>query len=103
MTDTEFRVVRNIREMVSNGSCYQGDINTTFDHISSVFGRPSIIDGDKMTVEWIIQFKDGTVATIYDWKTNYTPLEHYDWHIGGFSSKSVELITKTLSLSPNCI
>jgi hypothetical protein len=80
----------------------KGYVETTFDHIKSVFGDP--IDGptdkpyDKVSCEWIITFKDGTVASIYDYKTGGTPMTPYRWHIGGNNTKAVEYVTHLLGL-----
>jgi hypothetical protein len=79
----------------------KGYVVTTFDHIKSVFGDP--ISGptdkpyDKVSCEWVITFKDGTTATIYDYKTGKTPMNEYRWHIGG-SGKAVEYVTHLLGL-----
>lgn len=73
-----------------NGTCRQGTIETTFDHLRALLGEP--VDGDKTTAEWHLRFPDGTVATIYDWKTGQTPTGAYAWHIGGHSPKAVELV-----------
>ena len=72
-----------------NGTCLQGYVETTYDELVSVFGSPSELEGDKVTVEWVIQFSDGTVASIYDWKLQKTPMEVYKWHIGGKSQHAV--------------
>lgn len=76
----------------------------TREQIEKIFGGPTFIDNDpyeKVTVEWVIQFTNGIVATIYDWKRYElgTPAqdELYDWHIGGVSQDAVELIKKALS------
>ena len=76
-----------------NGTCLQGYIETTYDELVKVFGEPTRLEGDKVTVEWILQFSDGTVATIYDWKLSETPMEYYPWHIGGMSRRAVDLVT----------
>jgi len=79
----------------------KGYVVTTFDHIKSVFGDP--ISGptdkpyDKVSCEWVITFKDGTTATIYDYKTGKTPMNEYRWHIGG-TGKAVEYVTHLLGL-----
>jgi len=39
-----------------------------------------------------LEFEDGTVATIYDWKLYETPYDEYQWHIGGKSFKAVERV-----------
>lgn len=77
------------------GSSLQGYITTTYDRLTRVFGQP--VGGDKTTAEWAIQFKDGTVATIYDWKEFSTPVGQYRWHIGGQNNRAVELVTATLN------
>lgn len=79
-----------------NGTCLQGYIETTYDELVKVFGEPTRLEGDKVTVEWILQFSDGTVATIYDWKLSETPMEYYPWHIGGMSRRAVDLVTNCM-------
>ena len=56
------------------------------------FGEPEG-GGDKTTVEWVLQFEDGTVATIYDWKESETPMGMYNWHIGGRNKTAVTRVT----------
>jgi hypothetical protein len=36
-----------------------------------------------------LEFEDGTVATIYDWKEYETPTGKYRWHIGGKDGMAV--------------
>jgi hypothetical protein len=79
----------------ANGTFFQGVVETTYDYIVSVLGKPLRVStsfSDKVTCEWVIEFEDGLIATIYDWKTGATPLDVYDWHIGGHSSKVVERV-----------
>jgi hypothetical protein len=72
--------------------------------IESVFGKPWESDGDsgdgKVTVEWILRFEDGTIATIYDWKRYEmgTPRanELYDWHIGGENQNAISRVMEAL-------
>ena len=75
----------------------------TREQIEKTFGGPTFIDNDpyeKVTVEWVIQFTNGIVATIYDWKRYDlgTPLQNepYNWHIGGTSKAVVELVNQAL-------
>lgn len=86
----------NVRTVSTSGSCLQGYIKTTYDELVNVFGEPTTLQGDKVTVEWTILFSDGTVATIYDWKLSQTPMSVYDWHIGGFNQRAVELVTNCM-------
>jgi hypothetical protein len=74
--------------------------------IKTAFGDACGGDGYKTQVEWAIQFEDGTIATIYDWKegdcyhgegqgTHFSKVT--EWHIGGFNDKAelrvLEVIT----------
>jgi hypothetical protein len=79
---------------------YKGSVLTTFSKLVEVFGQPDHgpddFGLDKTTCEWHLCFEDGTVATIYDWKTNNTPFQEYDWHIGGRSSEAVDRVLEVL-------
>jgi hypothetical protein len=86
-----------------DGSCLQGYIDVSYDDLVAAFGEPMAGDGCKVDAEWSID--DGThVASIYNYKTgiNYQgsdgePTEQIrDWHIGGFSSASVQLVRNAL-------
>ncbi len=78
---------------VVNGTSLQGYINATYDQLVERFGQPEG-GGDKTTVEWMLQFEDGTVATIYDWKVDETPTYMYNWHIGGKNNTAVTRVTQ---------
>jgi len=87
-------------------SCLQGYVNTTYADLVAIFGEPTVgpsinsID-DKVTCEWRLTFgrgKSKILATIYDWKTySGTPMDEYEWHIGGSDPKAVELVTKCIN------
>ena len=56
---------------------------------------------EKVTIEWVLKFEDGTIATIYDWKGyGYQPTgdEMYEWHIGGRSNEAMYLVKEALGL-----
>jgi hypothetical protein len=75
---------------------YKGYIVTTYQELCEVFGPPddgpNDLDADKVTCCWRLKFADGTVASIYDWKTGSTPFGEYDWHIGGHNIKAVNRV-----------
>jgi hypothetical protein len=71
-----------------NGTCLQGKMPAYFHQLVEVFGEPEG-GGDKTTVEWCLEFEDGTIATIYDWKEYETPMGLYQWHIGGRNKDAV--------------
>ena len=73
---------------------------TTYDTLVEKLGEPlTDFSGDgKVTCEWVIEFPDDTVGTIYDWKTGETPIKEYNWHIGGKDGKAVMKIGELLDL-----
>jgi hypothetical protein len=75
-----------------NGTSLQGYVPATYEQLVERFGQPEG-GGDKTTVEWMLQFEDGTVATIYDWKEYETPMGMYHWHIGGKNNLAVARVT----------
>ena len=78
----------------ANGTSLQGYIPATYNQLVERFGQPDG-GGDKTTVEWVLKFADGTVATIYDWKVDETPQYMYNWHIGGKNKTAVIRVTST--------
>lgn len=93
-----------------NGTHLQGECcpETTFDRLFQLFGEPTTGDDYKTDWEWEIEFDNGQVATIYNWKSgpNYgfpdtTPadLTGRDWHIGGFDKVVVEMINDLIKES----
>ena len=81
-----------------NGTCLQGYVETTYAKLVEVFGEPQGAS-DKTTAEWFVQFGDGTIATIYDWKVHESPMDKYSWHIGGFNKQAVYLVQKALEVT----
>jgi hypothetical protein len=76
-----------------NRTCLQGYMEAYYHQLVEVFGEPEG-GGDKTTVEWCLEFEDGTVATIYDWKEYETPTGLYAWHIGGHSNLAVARVQR---------
>ena len=70
----------------------RGEFPITFAELVEIFGAPDVgpnADLDKTSCEWALQFEDGTVATIYDWKCGrWTPMGEYEWHIGGHDAEA---------------
>tara|TARA_B100001758_G_C17977449_1_gene386370 strand:- start:29 stop:385 length:357 start_codon:yes stop_codon:yes gene_type:complete len=94
-----FNVTREVDQTLT-GSSLQGYIKTTYADLVEKFGEPEKYDLDKSTAEWCVEFcvdlgkgdYKFVNATIYDWKTDATPMGEYDWHIGGFGFDAVEVI-----------
>jgi hypothetical protein len=84
---------------MASGTSLRGYVTTTYQTLVERLGEPRGGSADgKSTVEWIMVFEDGTVATIYDWKTNSTPKDTYDWHIGGKGIGVLENVKGVLKL-----
>lgn len=80
----------------------QGYLTTTLNELVSIFGEPIRSSWeDKVSVEWIIKFSNGEVATVYDWKRYElgTPgsEESYEYHIGGNSKDVVSLVKEAMT------
>ena len=100
--------ITNDASVKVTGTALQGFINTTYDDIVAAFGEPTYTHGDKTNVEWNLEFviklqdapgsfiEEVVVATIYDWKRPSTPMDEYDWHIGGFSTQVIECVYSLL-------
>lgn len=87
---------------------HQGEVMTTRRILEMTFGPPSFDDPTgasfaSSTVEWDLQFSDGTVVTIYDsdiidnatGETTTPGLDElYEWHIGG---REPEAVTRVLN------
>ena len=77
----------------ANMTGLKGEFPITFAELVEIFGAPDVgpnADLDKTSCEWALQFEDGTVATIYDWKCGrWTPIAEYEWHIGGHTAEAV--------------
>ncbi len=93
-------VTHNEKNITTSGTCFQGDVEIDYNTLVEIFGEPNKGDGYKVDAEWDVEFDDGTVATIYNYKDGKNYLgkdgldvrEIVDWHIGGFNRKSVDLV-----------
>ena len=93
------KVVARGSQVDAAGSYFQGYVLTTYDNLVTRFGPPDFVGGDKTNVEWRLEFEDGTIATIYDWKEPKIPEGEYEWHIGGFHQSAQDAIFGTLVYS----
>ena len=99
-------VTHNSDKINTDGSHLQGYVDARYDELVSLFGKPHDSDGYKVDAEWNVQFADGTVATIYNYKDgrNYcgssgSPKEAItNWHIGGFTKQAADNVQITIDL-----
>jgi hypothetical protein len=87
-----------------HGTSLQSYITTDYAKLKKAFGKPNCGDEYKIDAEWDIEFSDGTVATVYNWKdgknylgSNGTPKTKITtWHIGGKSQEVVDRVITVL-------
>lgn len=98
-------ITHNDRDINPNGTSLVDELECPYDRLIAAFGEPLAGDGYKVDVNWYVEFDDGTIATIYDWKTgiNYcgesegVPAEEQTiWHIGGFDQRASDYIRQVL-------
>ena len=90
------------------GTCLQGYVEASYGQLHKLLGEPIEIDDPyKVSTEWIIEWDDGVITTIYDYKdtTSYNSdglslkefraLKSYQWHIGG---KSEDVVARVQEL-----
>lgn len=83
--------IKSINKANAIGTCLQDYINVSYDKIVEKYGIETTSDGYKIDAEWIIEWSDGKVGTIYNWKNgkNYLGEDGLevnkikDWNIGG--------------------
>lgn len=96
----------NDKSINCGGTSLVDCITANYADLKKVFGKPFDGDGYKVDAEWEVEFKDGTIATIYNWKDgkNYCgksglpKTKITEWHIGGFNRNAVERVRKVLVL-----
>jgi hypothetical protein len=97
----------NEKNIDVNKTFVQGHVNMNYFVLIDVLGSPIAIEDPysvigegtdhKVDWEWNIEFEDGTVATIYNWKngpgyggeaTHGGQIRR--WHVGGHSQRALE-------------
>ena len=89
---------------LANGTCLQGYVAVDYTQLVALLGESYESDGYKSDAEWVVEFDNGVVATIYNWKNgkNYCgpsglPVESIrDWHVGGRSTEAVRLVEELI-------
>jgi hypothetical protein len=99
----------NDKEININGTSGQEDFIANYSDLVKCFGEPLLdVSGDEKTdAEWNIEFEDGTVASIYNWKNGKNfDCENGDyvkdiseWNIGGENETAVIRVHEALDES----
>lgn len=89
----------------TDGTFQQDKINISYSKLVDIFGEPHHeIDELRIDRKWLLQFGDGTVATIYNWKNgaNWQGDDRIltdniaDWCIGGRTQHAVNLVKQAI-------
>ena len=83
--------IKSINQADAIGTSLQDYVSVDYQTIVAKYGPPTTSVGYKIDAEWIIEWDDGQVGTLYNWKNgeNYLgedglPVEEiYEWNIGG--------------------
>lgn len=96
--------IKSINEVSPDMTSLQGYITTTYAKLVEKYGEPLKDDGYKSDAEWIIEWEDGAIGTIYNWKNGKNYLGNRgseveditDWNIGGHKGIVVKRIRDDL-------
>lgn len=91
---------------VTNGTHLQGYIIATRSQIEKAVGTPTFRASDfgdgKVTTEWVLDFGNGVVATVYDWKRYDLGApeisERIEWNVGGHTHEVLPAVERTLGV-----
>ena len=94
----------NDKEIDTNGSSLCGHIEVSYNRLIELFGEPTEGDEYKVDAEWHVNFDNGIVSTIYNYKNgknylgnrgeNVENITH--WHVGGYEMNSLKLIKELI-------
>jgi len=87
-----------------NGTSLMGYVKISYKNLVKAFGKPTSqkpSGDDKVRIRWSIEFEDGTVATIYDWKNygksvKWVKENYTEWHVGGKNQYAVDKVLDVL-------
>ena len=94
-------------EGASNGASLVGKVKATYAELRSLFGKPMTRDDGKVDAQWVVEFSDGTIASVYNWKDGVAylgeaglPIKNItEWHVGGLSSAAHAMVQIAIDLS----
>ena len=87
------------RTQAVDGTYLQGHITATYAELVRAFGEPDEGCDSKTRAEWGLRFDGGTIATIYDWKSDLDDVKSVShWNIGGHFERAVQHVENALYL-----
>lgn len=89
-------VTHNDKDIEISGTSWKGNLTISYSKLCEVLGEPMLWVHDKSQAEWVIEFEDGMIATIYDWKYQGRLENNQFWKIGGFENRVISRINNLL-------
>ena len=101
-------VTHNQQKIKTGGTFLVDHIECSYQSLVDIFGEPHKGDEYKTDACWDIEFEDGTVASIYNYKTgkNYLeeeglPVEEIThWHVAGYNRKAIDNLCLIGNIKP---
>lgn len=82
-----------------------GTTGARYGTLRRVFGDPlpasDLWDDEKSQVVWIVQFSDGTWATIYDYQADTAPENVTQWSVGAFTQDALDHVQSAIASAGN--
>lgn len=76
----------------TTGTSLQGYVRITYVQLVERLGKSiKFKNHDKVPEQWVVVDR-GVTATIYVYKVNKAPKEEYWWHIGGNSTRALDVV-----------
>ena len=100
-------ITHNDQDIDTNLTHGQGGIEADYSLLTKLFGTPFSTPCHKTDAEWNVEFENGVVATIYNWKNGISYLGKHgtpttqinSWNVGGYDSESIRLIRDMIERS----
>lgn len=93
-------ITHNNENINTNETHGLGSVTASYGLLCSLFGQPYSGDGYKTDAQWDIEFSNGAIASIYNWKNgmNYCGVEGIPtncitrWNVAGYEHPTLTLI-----------
>ena len=73
--------------------------NVSFEELVELFGNPITTEDNDIRFQWLIEFEDGLLATIYDYKQKKSIwTDPIKWSVGGHDPRVMDRIYKLIRI-----
>lgn len=89
-----YKIHTKWNDMDFGGTGMMGEFNMSVHTLIEKLGNPTFVNSRLIMFRWLIQFDDGTVATIY----NHHDTTPGSWMIGGFTLDIVDRVKELFNV-----